>query len=138
MSKWEMIGLPRSHGLGPRYTGARGPGEPDERAISPRFHLVSAPPIFFLSFSLQTTLTTCVMPLTTKEVLCATAVAGTAAYVLKRLRDPPTPRLPPGPTWFPVIGHLLSMPRGSEHIAYTKMGKDLNSMLFLRALPSFY
>ncbi|KAG9099261.1 hypothetical protein FRC06_005458 [Ceratobasidium sp. 370] len=65
--------------------------------------------------------------LTTKELISATALAATMVYVIKRLSQTPSPPLPPGPKWFPVIGHLLSMPRASEHVAYAKMSEEVGS-----------
>ncbi|KAG8737391.1 hypothetical protein FRC10_008269 [Ceratobasidium sp. 414] len=65
--------------------------------------------------------------MTTRELILATTLAATAVYVIKRLTQAPKPPLPPGPKWFPVIGHLLSMPQTSEHIAYTKISKEVGS-----------
>lgn len=35
--------------------------------------------------------------------------------------------LPPGPTSYPIIGHLLSAPQSFEHLAYEKLSKELKS-----------
>ncbi|CAE6497796.1 unnamed protein product [Rhizoctonia solani] len=35
--------------------------------------------------------------------------------------------LPPSPFSLPIIGNVLSLPPGPEHIVYTKLGKDLRS-----------
>ncbi|EUC58425.1 cytochrome P450 family protein [Rhizoctonia solani AG-3 Rhs1AP] len=42
---------------------------------------------------------------------------------------------PPTPTRLPLIGNLLSLPPGSEHVAYTKLGDQLKSdIVFLEML----
>lgn len=52
--------------------------------------------------------------------------------LLRRYRDATAKRKlrhPPSPRFFPIIGHLLSIPPGPEHLAYMKLGKELNSKL---------
>lgn len=66
-------------------------------------------------------------PLITKEILVAGSLAVLAGYMIKRLTQRPYPPLPPGPKSLPIIGHLLSMPRTAEHVAYANMSKELNS-----------
>ncbi|KAB5591977.1 hypothetical protein CTheo_4563 [Ceratobasidium theobromae] len=56
--------------------------------------------------------------------------------LLRRYRDATAKRKlrhPPSPRFFPIIGHLLSIPPGPEHLAYMKLGKELNSdIIFLQ------
>ncbi|CUA71919.1 O-methylsterigmatocystin oxidoreductase [Rhizoctonia solani] len=61
-----------------------------------------------------------------KEIAIVSMAAG-VAYLVKELADFSTKRLPPGPKRFPLIGHILSIPRTFEHVAYANMGKELNS-----------
>ncbi|KAG9124232.1 hypothetical protein FRC07_012323 [Ceratobasidium sp. 392] len=66
-------------------------------------------------------------PVASRELISVTAFIATAYFVIKRLSQSPKPPLPPGPKWFPVIGHLLSVPQSSEHIAYANMSKEIGS-----------
>ncbi|KAF8676960.1 cytochrome P450 family [Rhizoctonia solani] len=38
--------------------------------------------------------------------------------------------LPTSPKWYPLIGHLLSMPQSNEHIGFIELGKQLNTDIF--------
>ncbi|CAE6406418.1 unnamed protein product [Rhizoctonia solani] len=47
----------------------------------------------------------------------------------RKLRHPPSPR------FLPFVGNLFSMPPGTEHIAYMKLGRQLNSdIIYLKML----
>lgn len=63
-----------------------------------------------------------------------TALGGLAglglAYQLL-LRRSKLPPLPPGPRSYPLIGQMLSIPSGNEHLAWIEMGKKLNSMYLI-------
>ncbi|KAG8751576.1 hypothetical protein FRC12_012385 [Ceratobasidium sp. 428] len=43
--------------------------------------------------------------------------------------------LPPSPVLYPVIGHLLSVPTQDEYLAFTKIGRQLNSGIFSLSVP---
>ncbi|CAE6412421.1 unnamed protein product [Rhizoctonia solani] len=44
-------------------------------------------------------------------------------------------RHPPSPLSLPIVGNLFSMPPGTEHIAYMKLGQQLNSdIIYLKML----
>ncbi|CAE6418520.1 unnamed protein product [Rhizoctonia solani] len=62
-----------------------------------------------------------------KEAVVAASIAAGVAYSLKSMSDYSKKRLPPGPKSLPFIGHMLSVPRSSEHLAFAAMGKQLNS-----------
>lgn len=62
-----------------------------------------------------------------KELATAGLLAVSTAYLVKRLSQPSNPPLPPGPKSLPIVGHLFSVPRSNEPVAYAKMCKDLNS-----------
>ncbi|CAE6377442.1 unnamed protein product [Rhizoctonia solani] len=64
--------------------------------------------------------------LSAKEITVAVSVAAGVVYSFKMMSDSKK-RLPPGPRSYPFIGHMLSIPRSSEHIAYANMSKELNS-----------
>ncbi|KAG9091481.1 hypothetical protein FS749_016515 [Ceratobasidium sp. UAMH 11750] len=59
------------------------------------------------------------------------ATAGTlGAYILWRNRATDTHPLPPSPTYWPLIGNILSMPTKDEHLGFIELGKQLNSDIF--------
>nr|AVZ23839.1 cytochrome P450 [Thanatephorus cucumeris]QDJ74245.1 cytochrome P450-5 [Thanatephorus cucumeris] len=62
----------------------------------------------------------------TKEIALVVSMAAGVAYSLRMTNDSKK-RLPPGPKSHPFIGHMLSIPRSSEHVAYANMSKELNS-----------
>lgn len=68
------------------------------------------------------------VPPTVKEMLVATGLATLAAYLIKRLKQRSSLPFPPGPKSLPIIGHLLSLPRTAEHMAYANMSKELDSV----------
>lgn len=53
-----------------------------------------------------------------------TALAGLFLYRLAIRRKV---NHPPSPTSLPLLGNLLAMPSGQEHLAYLKLGKELKS-----------
>lgn len=65
--------------------------------------------------------------LTPKGVVTAVSIAVASGYLVKHLIEPSRKCLPPGPKSLPFIGHLLSMPRSLEHVAYARMSQDLKS-----------
>ncbi|CAE7100556.1 unnamed protein product [Rhizoctonia solani] len=69
-----------------------------------------------------------------KELAVIASVTVGAAYWLKVLADSPKKHLPPGPKRFPLIGHMLSIPRSFEHVAYANMGKELDSTVVFDTL----
>lgn len=66
-------------------------------------------------------------PVSAKELATAVSVTALAIYILKSLTQPPKLPLPPGPKSLPIVGHLFSMPRSSEPMAYAEMIKELDS-----------
>ncbi|KAG8704079.1 hypothetical protein FRC09_003786, partial [Ceratobasidium sp. 395] len=54
------------------------------------------------------------------------------ALVRRKKRSSP---LPPSPVSYPVIGHLLSVPAQDEHLAFTEIGRQLNSDIFSLSVP---
>ncbi|QRV85542.1 cytochrome P450 family protein [Ceratobasidium sp. AG-Ba] len=56
-------------------------------------------------------------------------VLGAALLRLWRKRRVNLP-LPPSPTSYPVIGHLLSIPTRDEHLGFVELGKQLKSDIF--------
>ncbi|KAB5592112.1 adenylate kinase [Ceratobasidium theobromae] len=62
-----------------------------------------------------------------QEIITAVSVTAGALYLLKYLNDSTKKCLPPGPRSYPLIGHLLSMPRSSEHTEYAKISRELKS-----------
>jgi hypothetical protein len=71
--------------------------------------------------------------LSTKEIVVAVSVAAGVSCSLK-LMSGPKKRLPPGPKSHPFIGHMLSIPRSSEHVVYANMSKELKSTINLCVL----
>ena len=41
------------------------------------------------------------------------------------------PNAPPGPPTFPIIGNLLDMPKGRLHLAFSKWGKSMSTLILL-------
>lgn len=68
-----------------------------------------------------------------KELAITGGLATLAIYLVKHLTQPSKLPLPPGPKSLPIVGHLFSMPRADESIAYANMSKELNS----KTIPSF-
>lgn len=62
-----------------------------------------------------------------KELAAAGCITAFTMYLIKRLTRPTNLPLPPGPKNLPIFGHLLSMPRNAEHVAYANMRRELNS-----------
>ncbi|KAH7318825.1 cytochrome P450 [Rhizoctonia solani] len=62
-----------------------------------------------------------------KEAVVAASIAAGVAYSLKSKSDFSKKRLP-GPKCLPFIGHMLSVPRSSEHLAFAAMSKQLNTL----------
>ncbi|KAG8777124.1 hypothetical protein FRC12_000538 [Ceratobasidium sp. 428] len=54
------------------------------------------------------------------------------ALVRRKKRSSP---LPPSPVSYPVIGHLLSVPTQDEYLAFTEIGRQLNSDVFSLSVP---
>lgn len=63
------------------------------------------------------------------------ALAVSITILLRHRRQEATRRKivhPPSPTSLPIVGNVLSMPPGLEHLAFMKLGQELNSRyLFL-------
>ncbi|CAE6466094.1 unnamed protein product [Rhizoctonia solani] len=51
-------------------------------------------------------------------------------FLVRYAFRPSGPPLPPSPRSYPLIGHLLSMPRNNEHLGFTELGKKLKTNLF--------
>lgn len=45
---------------------------------------------------------------------------------------------PPSPKSYPLLGNLLSIPPGPEHLAYMKLGEQLNSKLACGSIQSIW
>jgi hypothetical protein len=56
------------------------------------------------------------------------AAGALAAYNIWQKHTSPALPLPPSPTSYPIIGHLLSMPTKDEYLGFVEIGKQLNSM----------
>ncbi|CAE6444893.1 unnamed protein product [Rhizoctonia solani] len=56
-------------------------------------------------------------------------------FLLQNLLELSKPPLPPSPRSYPLVGHLLSMPKHNQHIGFIELGKQLKSdILSLRVL----
>ncbi|KAF8602798.1 cytochrome P450 [Ceratobasidium sp. AG-I] len=66
-------------------------------------------------------------PVSVKELVIAVSITALGIYLVNRLAQPSKLPLPPGPKSLPIVGHLFSMPRSDEPIAFAKMSKKLNS-----------
>ncbi|QRW15419.1 cytochrome P450 family protein [Ceratobasidium sp. AG-Ba] len=62
-----------------------------------------------------------------QDLILAAIASAVLLYILRRLAQPTRLPLPPGPRHFPLIGHLMSLPRGSDHKVYAQIGKDVES-----------
>ncbi|CAE6478798.1 hypothetical protein ACGC1H_003061 [Rhizoctonia solani] len=58
------------------------------------------------------------------------AVTGLLTYRLYRYSRERKLGLPPGPRSYPLIGHLLSVPKGLEHIGFMRLGEQIGSKIF--------
>jgi hypothetical protein len=60
------------------------------------------------------------------------AATALGAYKLWQKHSSSAHPLPPSPTSYPLIGHLLSMPTSEEHVGFVEIGKQLNSLFRLQ------
>ena len=66
--------------------------------------------------------------------LCAALAALSLFYVSRRTRQRKVNH-PPSPASLPLLGNLLAMPPGLDHLAYIKLGRELDSdIIFLELL----
>ncbi|KAF8604532.1 cytochrome P450 [Ceratobasidium sp. AG-I] len=64
-------------------------------------------------------------------VLSSTLLGGLVAYkVWKSQSSVAKSPLPPSPTSYPIIGHLLSMPKEFEHLGFMELGQQLGTNIF--------
>ncbi|CAE6414741.1 unnamed protein product [Rhizoctonia solani] len=59
-----------------------------------------------------------------------TVATGLLTYKLYRDRQGSEPELPPSPRSYPLIGHLLSVPKEDEYLGFMRLGEELASKIF--------
>ncbi|KAH7342145.1 cytochrome P450 [Rhizoctonia solani] len=59
-----------------------------------------------------------------------TMATGLLAYKLYRDKQGGEPELPPSPRSYPLIGHLLSVPKDDVYLGYMRLGEELASKIF--------